>query len=597
MGMAHVSENSRRLRYHTTVAFQLEELERFHDDTARVYLLRFPTERDDQDAADSHNAFQKVADFCGKLSSESTVCILTSAPDAARLQPYLESALKYQLWIAVKTSSPCKNVQDARLSECHAALLVLTRYRDSLRHTKTRIAYSYCPACGKTTKDYGGKKHVYHEYGTLMSDVWRDIETDVRTDIDPVTDRLCDLFGVEPYTTLEVVDLSQCIDLMPKPRDKTIREQKPLFRLPKVTASSSSCLLNLDCIEGLKSLPDDSVDFCFADPPYNLQKVYAGYNDALELREYFNWCDQWLAELARVMKPARTCAVLNIPLWSIRHYQHLASILRFQAWIVWDALGLPVRMIMPSHYTILCFSKGDPRPLPGLLQAERSTLEKESLSPLAEFFCNRSSCVARRKRNGISDRGELTDLWYDIHRLKHNSRRVDHPCQLPPTLMRRLISLFTYPNEVILDCFNGAGTSTLAAQQIGRQYIGIELSEQYHKIALQRHDDLNRGQDPFGKKDLIPTAKNSRVPRLPKQTYEVSKKVLQLDVKRIAQQLGRLPTHAEVEALSKYPIEYFDTYFVSWGEVCAAARTTGMSEKPGKSAELQLNFPGMERKK
>jgi site-specific DNA-methyltransferase (adenine-specific) len=287
--------------------------------------------------------------------------------------------------------------------------------------------------------------------------------------------------------------------------------------------------------------------------------------------------------------------VLNIPLWAIRHYQHLSSILNYQGWIVWDALSLPVRMIMPSHYTILCFSKGTPRPLPGLGNIDNNigTLEKESLSPLAESFCTRGNCISDRRRNNIHDRGELSDLWCDIHRLKHNSRRVDHPCQLPPTLMRRLFSLFTNSDEVILDCFNGAGTSTLAAQQIGREYIGIELSEQYHKIALRRHDELCHGKDPFGKQKSVPIAKNSRVPRLPKQVYKVSKKILQLDVKQIAQQLGRLPTHGEVEELSKYPIEYFDNYFVSWGEVCAAARTTGMSELPAeKSSELQLTFLG-----
>jgi site-specific DNA-methyltransferase (adenine-specific) len=49
-------------------------------------------------------------------------------------------------------------------------------------------------------------------------------------------------------------------------------------------------------------------------------------------------------------------------------------------------------------------------------------------------------------------------------------------------------------------------------------------------------------------------------------------------LKRIAEQLGRLPTRDEVELLSKYPISYYDDYFISWGEVCAAARTTGMTE-------------------
>ena len=55
-------------------------------------------------------------------------------------------------------------------------------------------------------------------------------------------------------------------------------------------------------------------------------------------------------------------------------------------------------------------------------------------------------------------------------------------------------------------------------------------------------------------------------------------KTLQMEVKQISLQLGRLPTRDDVQRFSQFPIEYFDNYFISWAEVCAAARTTGMSE-------------------
>lgn len=197
---------------------------------------------------------------------------------------------------------------------------------------------------------------------------------------------------------------------------------------------------------------------------------------------------------------------------------------------------------MPAHYTILCFSKGQPRPLPGLTSDNKVEEEKVDLTALSDSFCIRDSCIAHRNKAGVNDRTDLGDIWYDIHRLKHNSRRVDHPCQLPPLLMRRLYALFTKPGECVLDCFNGAGTSTLVAQQMGRRYIGIELSPEYYELARQRHEQASRGEDPFGKKTTVPGAKNSRVSRIPKQQYKISKKTLQLDVKRIAQLLGRLPT-------------------------------------------------------
>ena len=106
------------------------------------------------------------------------------------------------------------------------------------------------------------------------------------------------------------------------------------------------------------------------------------------------------------------------------------------------------------------------------------------------------------------------------------------------------------------------------------------MSAQYHKIAQERHEMILDGEDPFGKRETVPQAKNSRVERLQKQRYEVSKKLLQLEVRKIARILGRMPTREDVISMSEHPIKYFDEYFFSWGEVCAAARHDGMSELP-----------------
>ncbi|MEI9909490.1 MAG: site-specific DNA-methyltransferase [Bacteroidota bacterium] len=223
------------------------------------------------------------------------------------------------------------------------------------------------------------------------------------------------------------------------------------------------------------SIPDNSIDFCFADPPYNLKKKYESWDDGIDIQEYFDWCDNWLSELARVLKPGRTLAVLNIPQWCVRHFKHLNKILDYQDWIVWEGLSMPVRMIMPSHYSILCFSKGKPKSLPGFVRETNSLLETKGIEALKEDYCIREICISKRKRLKAKDKEISTNIWWDVHRLKHTSRRVDHPCQLPPMFMYRLISLFTNEGEFVLDPFNGAGTTTLTAQQLNRKYVGIEL--------------------------------------------------------------------------------------------------------------------------
>jgi DNA modification methylase len=578
--MAYWSENGKKLEVANFQIERLSQFEKINGSAPDVYFFRLPFLRNVEDANASESAFKKISDYCSKLNSQAVVCVLTTPADAAMLSSYLETHLKFQLWVAVKTSSESYPDSDNALPQNHTALLVFTKYKDNLRHTKTRVQYTYCPACGKTTKDYGGKKHIYHEYGTLLSDVWHDIEVNPNENIDVVINRIGDLFGLEPHQQIRLLDLQTCIELQPiqTRRSEVMPVETNAVRL-------NSRLINDDCLTTLKEIPNNSIDFCFADPPYNLKKKYDRWDDDLESVEYFAWCDQWLSELYRVLKPNRTLAVLNIPLWAARHFQHLNSFAKFQSWIAWDALGFPVRMIMPAHYSIICFSKGEPRCLPCYTD-NRS----EGFAALKEFYCLRASCLAKRNKLAVTDQTEATDLWYDIHRIKHNSRRVDHPCQLSPTLMRRLYEAFTKPDEMILDCFNGAGTSTLVAAQMNRRYIGIELSSQYHEIAVKRHEKLLQDIDPFGKINTVPTVKNSSVERLSKQKYKISKKELQLDVKSIAQNLDRLPTKDEVKLMSKFPFEYFEQYFLSWGEVCAAARTTGMSEEKPNSLENQLEL-------
>lgn len=575
--MAHLSENVKTLEPKTIRIDDIRNIGVVGYTDPTVYLFRFPFGRTSNDAENCRRHFVAIEQLCGRLHRASTVCILTTPADAAALVATLDRVLTLRHWVVVKTTTDAYQQAEGQIPMRHAALLLFNKDGKGIRHTTTRISYTYCPACGKTTKDYGGKRHMFHQDGTLISDVWRDITWNPQQGIEIISNRLSDLLGVEPYSEFIVCDLSECKELMPS--GDSVPRQEPSAENPRRLRSR---LIHNDCLEALRSIPNNSVDFCFADLPYNLKKKYYKSTDDLEIVEYFSWCDKWLRELYRVLKPGRTLAVLNIPMWATRHYQFLSFVMEFQAWIAWDALSLPVRRIMPAHYALLCFSKGEARPLPGLARDADEEDENNYLLPQDETFCIRPTCVRKRTVEQVPDRTSLNDIWHDIHRLKHNSRRVNHPCQLPPLLMRRLFALFTEEGEMILDCFDGAGTSTLVAHQMGRRYIGIEKSKRYHNLALKRHNLINEGGDPFDKNDGVPKAKNSHVQRLPKIKYLVTKKVLQLEIKRLASELGRLPTREDVQQHSQHPLEYYKQYFINWGEVCAAARTTGMFETPSE---------------
>lgn len=558
-----------------------------------VFFVRlpFPTAHERGTLTNLDEALRLISE---RLQRGATVIVFGDVSDLIQVHRCVESSLQYHLWVSIKREPVIPSLEHLRLTNQHVGALVYTKYFGQLQHTKTRLAYTYCPACDKTTKDYGGKKHTYHPYGTLISDVWRDVSINPNGDIASVVERFADLFGLQGYHELRICDLSAILTARDEPKPKYIRNQEDGGLINQ--SPLQSALLNGDVLKELKNLPDNAVDFVFADPPYNLKKQYRGYADDLEISDYFAWCDNWIYEAARVLRPGGTLALLNIPLWAVRHFMYMDTILEYQNWIVWDALSFPVRLIMPAHYAILCFSKGEPRALPGLTEGEnepriiRSSSSFKVFKPLGEEFCLRSQCIAKRTWEKINDRGVLTDIWWDIHRLKHNARRVDHPCQLPPQLMYRLISLFTAPGEIVLDCFNGAGTTTLAAHQLGRRYIGIELEQKYHRIAEDRHHEIEMGLDPFRKEERELTAKNSSVARVKKQKYDIPKKTLQLEVRRVAILLDHVPSREEMIEHGKYSIHYYDEYFVSWGEVCAAARASGMSETRDETTDPEAPY-------
>lgn len=74
-------------------------------------------------------------------------------------------------------------------------------------------------------------------------------------------------------------------------------------------------ILEGDCLDLLRNIPDESVDVTFADPPFNLGKKYNRYKDKQGLDLYLEWCREWIGELVRVTKPTGSIFIHNIPKW------------------------------------------------------------------------------------------------------------------------------------------------------------------------------------------------------------------------------------------------------------------------------------------
>lgn len=88
------------------------------------------------------------------------------------------------------------------------------------------------------------------------------------------------------------------------------------------------------------------------------------------------------------------------------------------------------------------------------------------------------------KKAGLHPFGPLvSDVWTDVHRIKHNKYRDEHPCQLPIHLLERIILMSTTEGDTVLDPFVGTGTTVIAAKRLGRNYIGFDIDEKYVKNA------------------------------------------------------------------------------------------------------------------
>ena len=233
-----------------------------------------------------------------------------------------------------------------------------------------------------------------------------------------------------------------------------------------------------DCLEVIKNIPDNSVDITFADPPFNLKKKYNGYKDNKEFNTYLAWCKQWIYEMVRITKPIGSIFVHNIPKWLTYYSSFLNEIAYFKHWIAWDAPSAPMgKTLQPSHYGILYYVKD---------------LKKSKFYEIRypHKRCRKCDYLLKDyggKKASLHSFGPLvSDVWTDIHRIKHNKYRDEHPCQLPIHLLERIILMSTDENDIVFDPFVGTGTTVIAAKKLGRRFIGIDIDETYVNITKNK---------------------------------------------------------------------------------------------------------------
>lgn len=233
-----------------------------------------------------------------------------------------------------------------------------------------------------------------------------------------------------------------------------------------------------DCLDIMKNISDNSVDVTFADPPFNLKKKYNNYKDTQAVKEYLYWCKKWLFEMVRITKLTGSIFVHNIPKWLIYFGSYLNEVAVFRHWIAWDAMGVPLgKTLLPNHYGILYYVKSEKN-------------YKFYNIRMLHKRCRVCKYILKDyggKKDQMHQFGPvISDVWTDIHRIRHKKRRDEHPCQLPVHLLERLLLMSTDEEDVVFDPFVGTGTTAIAAKRLGRRFIGVDIDPKYVEMTKEK---------------------------------------------------------------------------------------------------------------
>jgi len=262
-----------------------------------------------------------------------------------------------------------------------------------------------------------------------------------------------------------------------------------------VTILPLNQILHGDCIKILKSLPENSVDLIFADPPYNLQlrndlyrpnmtKVDAvndGWDKFEGFADYDAFTRDWLSASRRVLKDTGT-------IWVIGSYHNI-----YRVGAIMQDLGFWI-------LNDIVWVKNNPMPN---FRGVRFTNAHETIlwaqkKKGAKYTFNHKSMKALNddsRESGLQMRSDWNmPLVTGKQRIRSNGTKA-HSTQKPEGLLYRIITASSNPGDVVLDPFFGTGTTGAIAKKLGRNWIGIERDKKYVSLAQKRIDAVQRADE------------------------------------------------------------------------------------------------------
>lgn len=236
-----------------------------------------------------------------------------------------------------------------------------------------------------------------------------------------------------------------------------------------------------DCIEVLNKVEEPLADLIFADPPFNIGYKYDKYQDKVKSKNYITWTKDWMSICKKVLRPHGS------------FYIAIGDEYAANVKLIADELGLFMRNWIIWHYTFgqqlkRKFARSHTHIFYFVSDKKNFTFNDHAV----RIPSDRQLIYADRRANPV---GKIPDdVWDGYSRVcgTFKERTGWHPCQMPENLLRRIIAVSSNAGDCVLDPFSGSGTTAAAALQLGRNYVGVEISEKYVENANERLEELRQ---------------------------------------------------------------------------------------------------------
>jgi site-specific DNA-methyltransferase (adenine-specific) len=240
-------------------------------------------------------------------------------------------------------------------------------------------------------------------------------------------------------------------------------------------------IIHGDALVALKTLPDNSVDLIFADPPYNIGKNFNGHIEKWQSEEaYLEWSYEWLDLCIQKLKPSGSFYVMTatqfMPFFDI----YLRKKLDILSRLIWyyDSSGVQAKKYYGSMYEPILFCVKD---------RNNYTFNTEDILVEAKTGAKRKLIDYRKAVPTVYSSEKVPGNVWEFARVRYRMDEYEnHPTQKPIALLERIIKASSNEGDLVIDPFSGTFTTCFVAKALGRNSIGIELQDEYVKIGLRR---------------------------------------------------------------------------------------------------------------